>query len=220
MKIGVLAMQGGYDAHLKMLNERMEIDACPVRVSEELEQVDALILPGGESTTIIKLLQRIGLDEVIKARASAGMPIFGTCAGMILLAKRILDRPEQPTLGLMEITVARNAFGRQVDSFEADIQFNFAPIKSANSPDNDEVGAENLGDSDEYKSKTVRGVFIRAPYIIEKDETVETLGVYRDKIVAVRQKNLLATAFHPELTEDTRVHREFVKMIKLSQERR
>ena len=126
---------------------------------------------------------------------------------MILLAKRIKDRPDQPTLGLIDITVERNAFGRQVDSFESDILFDLSETEQGR-----DAPAERRFD--------VKGVFIRAPYIVEKGEEVETLGIFDSKIVAVRQSNLLATAFHPELTADTRVHEEFVRMISKSQESR
>lgn len=185
--IGILALQGDYEAHQKMLEERLGVQTRLVRTAGELQEVDGLILPGGESTTIGKLMERVGLDETIRERAGAGMPLYGTCAGMILLAKDIVGS-EQLRLGLMDISVERNAFGRQVESFEADIP---VPV----------IGEE-----------PVRGVFIRAPYVREAGSGVDILGRYREKIVAVRQGHLLATAFHPELTEDTRVHAYFVGM--------
>lgn len=185
--VGVLALQGDYEAHAKML-DRLGVRASLIRTVQELNAVDALILPGGESTTVGKLMARVGLDEAIRERASQGMPVYGTCAGMILMAKEI-EGTEQPCLELMDITVARNAFGRQVDSFEADI-----PIP--------EIG-----------ETPVRGVFIRAPYVTQTEPTVRVLARFQDKVVAVRQSNLLASAFHPELTDDSRIHSYFVQMI-------
>lgn len=189
--IGILALQGDYEAHRKIIAERLGESTAFVRTPEDLAGVSALILPGGESTTISKLMDRVGLREAIRNRAAEGMPIYGTCAGLILLAKQIEGRPDQPTLDLMDLTVARNAFGRQVDSFEADIPLTLA------------------GD----RTTAVRGVFIRAPYVTEASPNVEILARFRDKIVAVRQGNLLGTAFHPELTDDPRIHAFFLRMI-------
>ncbi|CEK14595.1 pyridoxal 5'-phosphate synthase glutaminase subunit PdxT [Chthonomonas calidirosea] len=180
--VGVLALQGDFDAHLQTIR-KLGLHAKEVRSQRDLEEVDALILPGGESTTIGKLLARTGLDVAIRDRGQAGMPIYGTCAGMILLAHTIEGRPEQPTLDLMDIAVARNAFGRQIESFEADIPFDF--------------GAEVV---------PIRAVFIRAPYVTKVGPDVRILSRFQDKIVAVRQGNLLATAFHPELTDNLRLH--------------
>ena len=204
--IGILALQGDYDAHRKMLEEQLGATTRFVRAPENLTDIDALVLPGGESTTIGKLMQRIGLDTAIQARLEAGMPAYGTCAGMILLAKTIQDRPEQPTLAALNVTVARNAFGRQIDSFEADIPF--TPITNASTAQNTNTG-----------KNSVRGVFIRAPYIVESSPDVQILGHFRDKIVAVQQGNLLATAFHPELTDDPQVHAYFLQMVAASKER-
>ncbi len=187
--IGILALQGDFDAHRKMLEELLGVPAVLVRTSDDLKRVGGLILPGGESTTIGKLLQRYGLEETVRERAAEGMPIYGTCAGLILLAREI-EESEQFRLGLLDVTVARNAFGRQVDSFEADIAL---PV----------VGDE-----------PVRGVFIRAPYVTRIGPDVEVLGRFENKIVAVRQGNVLASAFHPELTQDTRVHVYFVEMVR------
>lgn len=184
--IGILALQGDYEAHAAML-QGLGADPVLVRDVEELSRVQGLIIPGGESTTIGKLLVRTGLDEAVRQRVRQGMPVYGTCAGMILLAQRIVGS-EQPRLGLMNITVARNAFGRQVDSFEADI----------------EIPA--------FGSPPVRGVFIRAPYVTEVGPGVEVLALFGDVIVAVREKQMLATAFHPELTNDSRIHASFVQM--------
>jgi 5'-phosphate synthase pdxT subunit len=187
--IGVLALQGDFEAHKKMLEERLGVSARLVRSADELEGIDGLILPGGESTTIGKLMDRHGLDTVIKERAAAGMPIYGTCAGLILMAKDI-EGSDQLRLGLMDIQVTRNAFGGQQESFEANIS---VPI---------------LGE------EPVRGVFIRAPYVSRSAPDVETLGRYEEKIVAVRQGNLLGSAFHPELTDDSRLHGYFVEMVR------
>ena len=197
--IGVLALQGDFDAHRTLLETRLQTRTREVRTPADLKGVDGLILPGGESTTIIKLMQRFGLYSAIRERAAEGLPMYGTCAGMILLAHEIYERPEQPSLDLMKITVARNAFGRQVESFESDIPF--SPLQKSG-----ETGSDK-------KEGTVRGVFIRAPYVMEAAPEVEILGHFQDKIVAVRQGNLLATAFHPELTDDPRVHAYFLEMI-------
>ncbi len=197
--VGILAMQGDFEAHRKMLTEQLHIPTALVRTPQDLAHVDALVLPGGESTTIIKLLQRIGLDAAVRARAEAGMPVYGTCAGMILLARSIEARPEQPTLALMDMTVARNAFGRQVDSFESDLDLAL----------------------DEGQPPTlVRGVFIRAPYVTEAAPAVRVLGHFRDRIVGVQQGALLAIAFHPELTSNAQVHAYFARMVERSAERR
>src|SRR5438105_1546429 len=185
--IGILALQGDFEAHRKMLEERLQVPARLVRSRDELDEVDALILPGGESTTIGKLLDRHDLEAPIRERAEAGMPIYGTCAGLILLARDI-EGSDQGRLGLMDIQVARNAFGRQIDSFEADIP---VPV----------IGEE-----------PVRGVFIRAPYVSRVEPGVEVLGRYQDRVVAVRQGNLLGSAFHPELTDDPRMHAYFVEL--------
>lgn len=191
--IGLLALQGDFDAHKKVF-EGLGWRTAEVRTKQDLNRVNALVIPGGESTTLGKLLARIGLDTDIKQRAALGMPLFGTCAGMIMLANRIQDRPEQPSLELMDIVVARNAFGRQVDSFETDIPFRLA----------------------REENSIVHGVFIRAPYVTEFGAGVEVLSLFRDKVVAVRQDNRLAIAFHPELTDDNRVHAYFARMVEES----
>ncbi|HLV80540.1 MAG TPA: pyridoxal 5'-phosphate synthase glutaminase subunit PdxT [Chthonomonadaceae bacterium] len=190
--IGILALQGDYEAHRNVLEERLGKATAFVRTPGALEGVDALILPGGESTTIGKLMARNGLDKALTARAQAGMPIYGTCAGLILLARGIEGQPDQPTLGLMDVQVARNAFGRQIESFEADVPF-------------------TAGNSAE--ETPVQGVFIRAPYVTQAGPDVQVLSRFRDKIVGVRQGHLLGTAFHPELTEDPRVHAYFAQMV-------
>ncbi len=188
MRVGVLALQGDFAEHLAML-ARLGVAACEVRKLSDLESVDALIIPGGESTTIGKLMARHELDKAIRTRAEQGMPIYGTCAGMILLAKTI-EGSEQLRLGLMDIAVLRNAFGRQIESFEADVPFKPLP------------------------ERPVRGVFIRAPIVSQVGAGVEVLSEFEGKIVAVQQGNLLATAFHPELTDDARVHRYFLSLVK------
>jgi pyridoxal 5'-phosphate synthase pdxT subunit len=186
--IGILALQGDFEAHRRML-ERLETPASLIRTPEELESVAGLIIPGGESTTIGKLMDRCGLGDAIRERAESGMPVYGTCAGLILMAREIEDS-DQMRLGLLDVIVARNAFGRQIDSFEADI-----PMPS--------LGGES-----------VRGVFIRAPYVTKTGESVEILGTYEDKIVAVRQGSVLGSAFHPELTDDSRLHAYFIDMVR------
>jgi pyridoxal 5'-phosphate synthase pdxT subunit len=185
-RIGVLDMQGAVREHLEVL-ERLGVPATSVRLPAELEEIDGLIMPGGESTTIGKLLERRGFDEALKRRAGEGMPIFGTCAGLILLAKEI-EGSDQMRLGLMDIGVRRNAFGRQVESFEGDIPM---PV---------------IGEA------PVPAVFIRAPVVTEVGEGVDVLGEWEGQPVAVRQGQYLGAAFHPELTGDTRLHELFVQM--------
>lgn len=188
MRVGVLAVQGAVREHLEALR-RIGVEAAPVRLPEEVVASDALIIPGGESTTIGKLMVRYGLLEPVKEVARAGKPLLGTCAGMILMAKRIEAAGEdQPRLGLMDITVERNAYGRQVDSFEADL-----PVKGID-------------------SGPVRGVFIRAPVIRSVGDGVDVLAMHDDRIVAALQGRLLALAFHPELTADPRLHRYFLSL--------
>lgn len=160
-----------------------------MRKPEELKDLDGLIIPGGESTTIGKLMVEWGLLEEIKAKAAKGLVLYGTCAGMILLSKEIIGS-DQPRLGLLDATVQRNAFGRQRESFEADM------------------------DVPELGPKPLRAVFIRAPYIEKVGPNVKVLAVVNGKIVIARQGNILVTAFHPELTDDTRIHQYFLNMIK------
>jgi 5'-phosphate synthase pdxT subunit len=186
--IGVLALQGDFREHREVL-ERLRVAAPEVRLPKDLEGLDGLIVPGGESTTIIRLMRTSHLLEPLRKLAGDDFPIWGTCAGMILLAKR-LDKTGIPALEAMDIAVRRNAFGRQVDSFEADLQ----------------VSA--LGD------RLYRAVFIRAPVIEDIGSGVEVLARLPDGTpVAVRQGRLLATAFHPELTPDDRFHRFFLEQI-------
>lgn len=186
-RIGVLAMQGDFREHVDRLRA-LGVETCEVRTADELASVDALIIPGGESTTIARLLIAFDLLEPLRARIASGLPVWGTCAGAIMLAERVpgLDRPP---IGVMDITVDRNAFGRQVDSFEADLDF---------------AGIEG---------GPVHSVFIRAPVIREPGPGVEVLAALPDgRIVACRQGRLLATSFHPELTDDARLHEWFVQL--------
>jgi len=186
-KIGVLALQGDVREHLQAV-ERIGLTAVAVRRAAELNGLGGLIIPGGESTTIGKLIERFSLAEPIRDLAAWSLPIMGTCAGMILLAKEIVGS-SQFRLGLMDISVRRNAFGRQVDSFEADLS---VPA----------LGAD-----------PVRAVFIRAPYVESADHGVDVMAEFDGKTVMARQGNLLALAFHPELTMDTRVHEYFAQMV-------
>jgi pyridoxal 5'-phosphate synthase pdxT subunit len=188
-RIGVLAIQGDFAEHIAAMNEVEGVEAFQVRKAEEIASLDGLIIPGGESTTIGKICEMFGVDQAIVEACGRGMALWGTCAGLIYMATDIADRPEQQRLGLLNCRVKRNAFGRQVDSFEADL-----PVK----------GLEG--------GKT-RAVFIRAPYVESAGDGVEVLSVYNDRIVAVRQGKLLGTAFHPELTDDRRVQRYFLGMV-------
>lgn len=189
MQIGILALQGAFVEHQKALH-RAGVDAVQVRLPEHLDPIDGLIIPGGESTTIGRMARRWGLLEPIQALSRSGLPLWGTCAGMILLAREVTDAvADQPRLALMDITVRRNAFGRQVDSFETDLD------------------VEELGEA------PFHGVFIRAPLIERVGPQVEVLAQLDDgTVVAAQQENLLVTAFHPELTADDRFHRYFVEL--------
>ena len=177
MTVGVVAIQGDFEKHLQALN-RVGAKGKELRVAEDLEGVSRVIIPGGESTTVGKLMVRFGLGAALQDQGRKGMPIWGTCMGMILMASRIEDR-DQYSLDLLDVTVRRNAFGAQVHSFE------------------DAVTISGL-------SEPVTGVFIRAPIVTDVGPEVESIGSYDGKIVAVRQGNLVGTSFHPELTEDDR----------------
>ncbi|MFM9084302.1 MAG: pyridoxal 5'-phosphate synthase glutaminase subunit PdxT [Actinomycetota bacterium] len=182
--VGVLALQGAFSAHAETLVE-LGVSCREVRTPEDLAQVDALVIPGGESSTISQLLESSGLVEPLRARLGGGMPAFGTCAGMILLAARIVDgRDDQISLSVLDIVVRRNAFGRQVDSFEAEIDTVVGPF---------------------------HGVFIRAPRIETTGPGVEVLGRLGDEPVLVREGRVLAASFHPELSGDARLHRLFLQ---------
>ncbi|WP_033293551.1 pyridoxal 5'-phosphate synthase glutaminase subunit PdxT [Amycolatopsis jejuensis] len=202
--VGVLALQGAVREHVAML-ESAGARAVPVRRPSELSEVDGLVLPGGESTTMSRLLETFELLEPLRERIAGGMPAFGSCAGMILLAREVLDgRPDQQQLGGLDVVVRRNAFGRQVDSFEADLAFAGLP------------GAP------------LHAVFIRAPWVEKAGDGVEVLATVPGpagpddppdgppvaRIVAVRQGAVVATAFHPEITRDERVHRLFVELVR------
>ncbi|MCL7874725.1 pyridoxal 5'-phosphate synthase glutaminase subunit PdxT [Bacillus altitudinis] len=186
LTIGVLGLQGAVREHIQ------SIEACGaagkiIKRVEELEIVDGLIIPGGESTTMRRLMDTYQFTEPIKAFAAQGKPIFGTCAGLIMLAKHIEDR-EDAHLGLLNVSVARNSFGRQVDSFEADVE-----VKGLDAP--------------------FTGVFIRAPHIISADESVEVMAEYDGRIVMAKENNILGCSFHPELTDDHRLTQLFVEMV-------
>ncbi len=191
MTIGVLALQGDFREHVAMLRS-MSVEASEVRTREDLEDIEALVIPGGESTTIGKLADRYGLIGPIRERCSKGMPAFGTCAGMIFLATSTVSG-HQPQLGVLDVVVERNAFGRQIDSFAADLD-----VLGLDSP--------------------MRAVFIRAPWIEKVGSGVEVLASVTDPggeehPVLVRQGRILASSFHPELTGDTRLHRALVDFL-------
>lgn len=182
-RVGVLAIQGDYACHMQVFAS-LGATVSEVRTPEDLAQVERLVIPGGESSTVGKLLERYGTGAAIRERAAAGMPIWGTCMGMIMLAQRIENRT-QYSLELMDITVRRNAFGAQVHSFETEV-----PMAGWEEP--------------------LTAVFIRAPIVTEIGPEVEVLARYEDQIVAVRQGKLLGTSFHPELTDDPRLAAEFL----------
>ena len=188
VRIGVLALQGAFREHIISV-EALDASAVAVRLPHQLDDCDGLIIPGGESTAISKLMVSYGFYEPIQERHAKGMAVWGTCAGAILIAKEIVDGiAEQRGLELMDISVRRNAYGRQVDSFEADLEF------------------AHLDDA-------YRGVFIRAPWIEQVGDGVEVLAQHEGHIVAAQQGNLMATTFHPELTGDPRVHRYFIEKV-------
>jgi pyridoxal 5'-phosphate synthase pdxT subunit len=199
MTIGVLALQGDVREHLHALAEA-DVVARPVRRPEELSELDGLVIPGGESTTMSKLAVEFGLFDPIRDMIADGLPTYGSCAGMIMLSTEVLDgRPDQRSFGAIDMTVRRNAFGRQVDSFEAPVALDGV-------------------DGGEFHA-----VFIRAPWVERVGENVQVLGQVVEgtaagRIVAVRQRNVLATAFHPELAGDLRVHRFFVDMVRSARE--
>ncbi|WP_379137498.1 pyridoxal 5'-phosphate synthase glutaminase subunit PdxT [Paenibacillus sp. sgz500958] len=186
MRIGVLALQGAVTEHIVSI-EKAGAEGLPIKRVEQLDEVEGLIIPGGESTTIGKLMRKYGFIEAIREFSDKGKPIFGTCAGMIVLAKHI-SGGESAHLELMDITVARNAFGRQRESFECDLD-----VKGIEEP--------------------VRAVFIRAPLINEVGPEVEVLSIYKDEIVTARQGHLLVSSYHPELTDDYRLHQYFADMV-------
>lgn len=187
MKVGVLALQGAYVSHIEALSS-LGVEALEVRIPADIEKIDRLVIPGGESTTISMLLDWNGMRTPIQESISRGMPIFGTCAGMIVLAREVLDgREDQTPLGAIDITVRRNAFGRQVDSFESDI--------------------EVTGLDDPFPS-----VFIRAPIVESIGEGVEVYARVDEKIVLCGTESILVASFHPELSNDGRIHEMFLAM--------
>ncbi|HEX8967321.1 MAG TPA: pyridoxal 5'-phosphate synthase glutaminase subunit PdxT [Chloroflexota bacterium] len=187
LTIGVLAVQGDFAEHAAMLRQAdPAVVVREVRTPKDLDGLDGLIVPGGESTTIGKLLVAYGLEAPIREAAAEGLPVWGTCAGMILLAREIVGGEPDGRIGLMDLTVQRNAFGRQIDSFEVDLAF---------------AGLDH----------PLHAVFIRAPTVLRLGPQAEALATLTDgRVVAARQANLLATAFHPELTPDTRLHAWFI----------
>jgi pyridoxal 5'-phosphate synthase pdxT subunit len=190
MKIGVLDIQGSVDEHLQML-EQLSVEIVRVKTAEDLLGLNGLIIPGGESTTISKLLTRFNLRKAIVESHKNGMAIWGTCAGAILLAKRVVSKTEVEGLGLMDITVERNAYGRQLESFETTFEMLIGPGSTG---------------------RPIPAIFIRAPKIAEPGEGVEVLAEHDGWIVAAREGKLLATSFHPELSESSLVHQYFVAM--------
>ena len=189
MKIGVLALQGDVREHIKSLGE-CGVTAIPVKRASEIADIDALVIPGGESTTISKLARAFNLFEIIKNRIEDGMPVYGSCAGLILLSNKVEDAIEgQESFGGLDVVSRRNAFGRQVDSFEAELT-----VKGISGP-------------------SFPAIFIRAPWIEKVGKDVEVLAETSGHPVAVKSRNILATSFHPELTGDNRIHKYFVEQI-------
>ena len=185
-QIWVLALQGDFYEHIAIL-EKLDNKASLIKKPEELESLDGLIIPGGESTTICKLIRNYGFEEKIKQAVSKGMGLWGTCAGMITIAKKLKDDYPKP-IGIMDITVERNFYGRQIDSFE------------------EKVVIKGIDD------KKFNAIFIRAPIIREVGKNVEVLSILNNEIIAARQDKIFVTSFHPELTEDSRVHKYFLSM--------
>ncbi len=191
IKIGVLGLQGAVREHVRSIEES-GAEAVVVKKVEQLAEVDGLILPGGESTTMRRLIDKYNFLDELKRFANQGKPVFGTCAGLILLAKRVVGY-EEPHIGAMDVTVERNSFGRQRESFEADLNI--------------------TGVAEDFPA-----VFIRAPHIVEAGENVEVICKHDGRIVAAREGNFLGCSFHPELTDDHRITEYFVKMVKEAKE--
>ena len=188
MKVGVLALQGAFKLHVQAL-ERLGVEAIEVRTLENFEASQALIIPGGESTTMSFLLESSGIFEALQERSNNGMPILGTCAGMILLSSKITDgRNDQKPLKLIDIEVRRNGYGRQLESFESDLMVE---------------GFENF----------FKGVFIRAPLVESVGENVDVLAELNGQPIMCRQESTIVTSFHPELADDDRIHAEFLEMV-------
>ncbi|MBE4907787.1 pyridoxal 5'-phosphate synthase glutaminase subunit PdxT [Bacillus luteolus] len=192
VKIGVLGLQGAVREHVRSI-EASNAEAVVVKKIEQLDELDGLIIPGGESTTMRRLIDKYDFMDPLREFAASGKPMFGTCAGLILLAKNIVGY-DQPHLGLMDITVERNSFGRQRESFEAELMI------------------PNVADD-------FVGVFIRAPHIVQAGENVEVLSKHNDRIVAAREGQYLGCSFHPELTDDHRLTQYFVKMVEEAKEK-
>ena len=186
---GVLALQGDFKEHIKMLR-KLDISVIEIKFSQQLEEIDGLIIPGGESTTINKLMDKYGFKERLKDFSRSGKPIFGICAGLIVLSSEVSGKGSG--LGLINMKVKRNAYGRQIDSFEEMVSINF----------------DHKPDPADFKS-----VFIRAPKIVYTGKNVKVLSSSGDEILLAREKNILVCAFHPELTDDTRIHEYFIEMI-------
>jgi pyridoxal 5'-phosphate synthase pdxT subunit len=187
MKIGILDIQGSVEEHFSALS-RLEVEAILVKKNEDLSDLSGLIIPGGESTTLGKLLRKFKLRDAIIDRVREGMAVWGTCAGAILLAKEVVGEEQADTLGLMNIVIERNAYGRQLDSFEGEVSF--------------------------AGKRKVEAIFIRAPKIVRIGEGVEVLARNGDEIVAAREGKIMVTTFHPELTSDLSVHKYFVGIVK------
>ncbi len=198
-RIGVLALQGDFREHAQSLRDAGAVSVSFVKTPQDLATVDALVIPGGESTAMSKLAIAFEILEPIRKRISNGMPVYGSCAGLIMLASKVIDgKDDQKTFGGLDVSVRRNAFGRQVDSFEANL---LAP----------EIGDEEF-----------RAVFIRAPWVEELNENVQVLatidnGEHKGAVVAVKQGNIIATSFHPELTNDLRFHKYFLHLVNQNQ---
>ncbi|MEF2968955.1 pyridoxal 5'-phosphate synthase glutaminase subunit PdxT [Paenibacillus sp. M1] len=190
MKVGVLALQGAVAEHIRSI-EHAGAEGVAVKHPGQLDELGGLIIPGGESTTIGKLMRKYGFIDAVRFFAAQGKPVFGTCAGLIVMAKEI-EGGEEAHLGLMDIKVSRNAFGRQRESFETDLE-----VKGLRAP--------------------LRAVFIRAPLITAVGDSVEVLSTYREEIVTARQGHLLVSSFHPELTDDSSLHAYFLEMIQSSE---
>jgi len=188
INVGVLALQGDFKEHIKMLKD-LDIPVIEIRFPQQLEEIDGLIIPGGESTTINKLMDKYGFKERLKDFYKSGKPIFGTCAGLIILASEVSGKG--PGLGFIDMKVKRNAYGRQIDSFEEMVSINL----------------DHKPDPVSFKS-----VFIRAPKIVYTGKNVKVLSSLSDDILLAREKNILVCAFHPELTDDTRIHKYFIEM--------
>ena len=191
MKVGVLALQGAFNLHIQAL-ERLDVEAIEVKSPENLNSVEALIIPGGESTTMSFLIESSGIFDALRKSSDNGMPILGTCAGMILLSSKIIDgRSDQKHLSLIDIETRRNGYGRQIDSFESDLSI-------------------------EGFDGSFRGVFIRAPLVEKVGSKVEVLSQVNGRPVMCKQDSVLVTSFHPELADDDRIHAEFLEMLSKS----